>query len=119
MAYNYTETLLAPGSQLLLTHPSSQLLARRNLCYMAELVLESIFSEEGMVFHGGAWSDLSTLSMTGIVPQLKQSPRKSEILPLNHCPLTTQRALGRYHGRGYHGRSAWEGFPGRGAMGSL
>lgn len=89
MAYNYTETLLAPGSQLLLTHPSSQLLARRNLCYMAELVLESIFSEAGMVFHGGAWSDLSTLSMTGIVPQLKQSPRKSEILPLNHCPLTT------------------------------
>lgn len=88
---------------------------------MAEPVLESIFSEAGMVFHGGAWSDLSTLSMTGIVPQLKQSPRKSEILPLNHCPLTTQRALGRVPWEGapweeYLGRVPWEGCHGESVM---
>lgn len=82
---------------------------------MAKPVLESLFLEAGVVFHGGARSDLSTLSMTGIVPQVKQSPRKSEILPLNHCPLTTQRALGRAPWEGV----PWEECPGKGSLGAV
>lgn len=86
---------------------------------MAKPVLESLFLEAGVVFHGGARSDLSTLSMTGIVPQVKQSPRKSEILPLNHCPLYTKGPGKGTMGGGTMGGVPWEGFPGSGAMGSL